>query len=134
MKFNHIGVAVRDINKSIKHYSECLGWVKLSDIVYDSIQKVKICFMIDNSNICYELIEPAYSDSPVTNVLNRKSSIYHTCYEVDDIEESVKELSANGFIQISNIEEAIAFDNRRIVFLVNRDNLIIELLEEDKKK
>lgn len=133
MKFNHIGVAVRDINKSIKHYSESMGWVKSSDIVYDSIQRVKICFMIDNSNVYYELIEPAGSNSPVTNVLKRKGSIYHTCYEVNDVERSVKELSANGFIQISDIEEAIAFNNRKIVFLINRDNLIIELLEEDKK-
>lgn len=129
MKINHLGIAVKNIDASAIMYKKSLGWEKLTDLIYDPIQKVKILFMIDDHNNKYELLEPSGEDSPVSKLLERRISLYHFCYEVKDIHAKIEELKLNGFFLITGPVEAVAFNNSQIAFLINRDNLIIELVE-----
>lgn len=130
MKINHLGIAVSNINLSVKLYKESLGWEKETDIIDDPIQKVKILFMKDDCGNRYELLEPIGNDSPINKFIDRRISLYHFCYEVKDIESKIEELTQKKFILISGPTEAVAFDNRLIAFLINQDNLIIELVEQ----
>lgn len=86
--------------------------------------------MKDFDGISYELIQPIDEQSPVSNLIDRKISLYHVCYEVEELSKSIALLSSKGFLQISEPSEAKAFKNRRIVFLINQDNFIIELVEK----
>ena len=86
--------------------------------------------MVDDHENIYELLEPASNDSPINKLLEKRTSIYHFCYEVRDIKLKIKELTKKGFILISGPVEAVAFDGNLIAFLINWDNLIIELLEQ----
>jgi methylmalonyl-CoA/ethylmalonyl-CoA epimerase len=129
MKINHLGIAVKNIEASCDHYSESLGWKKITNKIFDPIQGVNVLFMVDQHNIKYELIEPRSPDSPVNKLLEKRSSLYHFCYEVEDINLKIQQLSRHGFLLISGPVEAIAFNGNLIAFLINRDNLIIELLE-----
>ena len=55
---------------------------------------------------------------------------YHTCYEVVDIEVEIKKLKKNGYIQVSKTVPAIAFENRLVCFLYNKNIGLIELLNK----
>jgi len=130
MKINHIGIVVKDIDQSIEYYKQTLSWNLISKKIYDPIQKVFIAFLKDKENgILYELIEPDNLDSPVANLISKRISLYHICYEVNDINKSIESLKQGGFILISQPEKAIAFNMKLVAFLMSKDNLIIELVE-----
>lgn len=86
--------------------------------------------MTDENGCVYELLEPTDKDSPVFGFLEKRISLYHFCYEVENLEEKLKELIKKGFYLISGPMEAIAFKGRNIAFLIDRENLIIELVEQ----
>jgi methylmalonyl-CoA/ethylmalonyl-CoA epimerase len=129
MKFHHLGIATKDILKSVQLYKKSLGWEMRTVIVFDPIQNVNILFMGDKNDILYELIEPVDETSPVYNLLKKRISLYHFCYAVQDIQKKIEELSENGFFLISGPVPAVAFDGKKVAFLINQDNLTIELVE-----
>lgn len=55
--------------------------------------------------------------------------IYHICYEVDNIKESILDLRTKGFFLIQKEAPAIALGNKNVVFLFHKYMGIIELLE-----
>jgi len=130
MKLDHLGLAVKNIDEASKFYRNSLGWKEKSKIFQDPIQKVNILFMVDENDFVYELLEPTCQDSPVSRFLEKRISLYHFCYVVENIDQKLKELTSKGFYLISGPTEAIAFEGKNIAFLINRDNLIIELVEQ----
>jgi len=130
MKINHLGIAVKNIESSVVLYKESLGWKETTKLIYDPVQKVNVLFMSDSHGSKFELLEPVGDDSPISKMLTRRIGLYHICYEVQDIKSKIKELTKKGFFLISDPVEAVAFDGRVISFLINSDNLIIELLEQ----
>lgn len=130
MKLHHFGIAVKNINDSVLRYEVGLGWKKMTELIHDPVQKVNVLFMIDEHGFKYELLEPTGNDSPVNKFLERRISLYHFCYEVRDIKSKIEELTKNGFYLISGPVGAVAFNGRPIAFLINRDNLIIELVAQ----
>lgn len=130
MKINHIGIAVKNIDKSVAYYIDSLNWSVVKPKVFDPIQKVSIAFLKDKENdILYELIEPINEKSPVAKLISKRISMYHICYEVKNIKNSIAHLTEKGFMIISNPQKAIAFDMKLVAFLMSNDNLIIELVE-----
>ena len=130
MKINHLGIVVKSIESSVVMYKKSLGWKEISNLTYDPVQKVNILLMGDCHGSSFELLEPVGNNSPIGKMLDRRIGLYHICYEVGDIKLKIKELTKTGFFLISGPVEAIAFDNKMIAFLINSDNLIIELLEQ----
>ena len=130
MKINHLGIVVKSIESSMAMYKESLGWKEINNLIYDPVQKVNILFMGDRHGSKFELLEPVGKESPISKMLDRRIGLYHICYEVRDIKLKIKELTKTGFFLISDPVEAVAFDNKMIAFLINSDNLIIELLEQ----
>jgi len=129
MNFHHIGVATDSIEKTAEYYLE-VGY-KMSDIIFDPIQKVNITFLSKKSMPMIELLEPASDDSPVSNILMKSGvSPYHMCYQVKDIDLAISELKNKKYISLSKPIEAIALSMKRICFLFNKNVGLIELLEE----
>lgn len=133
MKLSHVGIIVKDIEEGIKNHETLFGYKQLGDIVEDPIQKVNVVLMghSDDDPVKIELISPLSEDSPVTELLKKRQSIYHLCYEVPDIEVAMKEARKNGAIVISKPVEAPLFDYRKICFLFTKDHYVIELVESD---
>jgi len=131
MKFHHIGIAVKDIHCALETYKS-LGYNQThSDIIFDSIQDVKLAFLEKENSPLIELVSPDSNKSPIAGILSKMgSSPYHTCYEVEDIKKSISFLRKNEFIAIGRIVPAIAFQNRSICFLYNINIGIIELLSK----
>ena len=131
MKLSHIGILVEDIEQGIKNHEALLGYKQLGPIVDDTTQKVRVVLMgtSDADPVKIELISPLTEDSPVSNLLEKRQSLYHLCYEVPDIEEAQKKARENGAVIISKPVEAPLFDSRKICFLFTRDRYVIELVE-----
>jgi len=126
--FHHIGVATNDIFLTTEYYLNA-GFIS-SDVIEDSVQNVKICFVSKKGMPLIELVSPIDDKSPVNNILDKSGvSPYHFCYEVMDIILSIKQLKKIGYIPLSKPVPAVVFDNRLICFLYNKDIGLIELLE-----
>lgn len=133
MRFHHIAIATKDITDSCKKYGE-LGFVA-TEVVYDSIQKVNICFLEKQDHPLIELVEPGDENSPVNSVLKKSgTSIYHLCYEVNDIDETIAVLRTQRFLLLGKPISAIAINERKICFLYNKNVGLIELVEMGKSR
>ena len=128
LKFHHIGIACSKIEKSIETYHK-LGY-SFSKIIYDPIQNVNLCFLKKNNSPMIELVSSNDSNSILNNILKKNGTIpYHTCYKTKNIDDEINSLIKKGFILISKPVKAIAFSNRKICFMYNKNIGIIELLE-----
>jgi methylmalonyl-CoA/ethylmalonyl-CoA epimerase len=58
--------------------------------------------------------------------------MHHLCYEVADLEESVRVMRANGSLLVRPPKPAVAFADRRIAWVLTAEGLLIEYLEEDR--
>ena len=129
MIFHHIGIAVNNIEKA-KILYENIGYT-VTHSVFDPIQNVKLCFLDKSDSPTIELVSPIDEKSPVVSILKKNNSMpYHTCYEVNDIHLEIKKLKQNGYLQVSKISPAVAFENRLVCFLYNKDIGLIELLNK----
>ncbi len=131
MKLSHIGILVRDINEGIKHHEDLFGFKQLGAIVDDPTQKVRVVMMgqSEDDPVKIELITPTDDNSPVTDLLKKRQSLYHLCFEVPDIEVAKDDARKKGAIVISQPVKAPLFDDRKICFLFTKDHYIIELVE-----
>lgn len=129
-RFHHIGYAVKDIMETAQSYIKA-GW-KISEIFDDTIQNTKIAFLERDQFPLIELVAPIDDRSPVVNTL-KKSGItpYHVCYEVDDIESAIAELSEQHFLALFEPVPAIALNNRLICYLYSNTVGLIELVSKE---
>ena len=131
MEFDHVGIAVENIENyfnSMLH--PILGISNLSEIIVDPIQNCKIAFATTSNGVRLELIEPLTIESPVNQILQKKKGgLYHMCFISTNFDEDVKKCLSNKFIALSKPVPAIAFNNRRVIFLSSPTFEIIELVE-----
>ncbi len=128
LKVHHIGYLVKHIDKALSEF-ERLGYTAVSQVVFDGIRKIHICF-IEKDGYRIELVSPADSSSVVAGLIKKyKNSPYHLCYETPDLDASLAALTREGFTAIDMPTPAPALQNRRVVFLMNPFLGMIELLE-----
>lgn len=128
LKLHHIGYLVKKIDAAVTQF-KLLGYVIQKDIAYDDYRKINICFM-EKDGYVVELVSPASPDSVVTGLLKKyKNSPYHLCYESDDFDNDFEMLTKEGYTAIDTPTPAPALDHKRVVFLMNVNIGMIELLE-----
>ena len=134
MEFDHVGIAVTDIEKYFNTMLHpVLGIPKLSEIFIDPIQNCKIAFATSSNGVRLELIEPLNDNSPIHQILQKKKGgLYHMCFVANNFDEDLKRCLANKFIALSKPQPAIDFNNLRVIFLSSPSFEIIELVEEMK--
>lgn len=129
MKINHIGYAVRRIDRALSSF-EKLGFC-FEPIINDVERNVCIAFGIkDGYRI--ELVSPLdkMKSSPVDTYLsNSLGTPYHICYESEAFDEEIKQLKNMGFKVTIEPSPAVAFNGRRVVFLVNIGFGLMEIVE-----
>lgn len=136
MKVHHLGVAVPDVAAAIPAYESLLGQKLLSGPFNDPIQKVRVCFLGHGGpgDVVIELIAPIADDAPVHQYLKKGLGAYHVCYEVLDMERTLADLRAKGCLVISGPVPAVAFEGRRIAWLLMPTRQVIELVESERTK
>lgn len=95
MKINHLGIATKGIEEALKFWEDALGLKNVhTETVED--QKVRVAMLaIGEARI--ELLEPTSEDSPISKFLEKRGGgIHHIAIDVENIEESLAKLKANG--------------------------------------
>lgn len=137
MKPHHLGVVVADIEQSIKAF-EGLGWIWDGNIIDDSSRGVNLAFLRrSESSEVLELVSSNADNSPVSHTLDMMKNVatpYHICYTVRDLEKTIEILKGRKYILTDKPKSAVAFEGRRVAFMLNRDAGLIELLEEEKNE
>jgi methylmalonyl-CoA/ethylmalonyl-CoA epimerase len=131
-KFKHIGVAVKDIQRSVEKYGDIFGYKVISGPFNDPIQKAVVCFIgssVENEPMI-ELISPLTEDSFVHRMLKKEMGVYHSCYEVQDIDQTLEAVRKKGCIIISNPVPAVAFQGKRIAWFFMPTSQLIEVVEK----
>jgi methylmalonyl-CoA/ethylmalonyl-CoA epimerase len=59
--------------------------------------------------------------------------MHHVCYEVDDLERQMDAMKASGSLIMRRPKAAVAFEGRRIAWMLTREKLLVELLEKKSK-
>ena len=128
LTFHHMGIACRDIAKSSAFY-QSMGYNVLP-VIPDPLQHVKVCFMEKEGAPRVELLEPLDDKSPVLRILDAVGvSPYHTCYEVNNLQEAIAQLRQQRFMLVNGPVPACALENREIAFMFNKNYGLIELVE-----
>nr|MDO8098683.1 methylmalonyl-CoA epimerase [Candidatus Njordarchaeota archaeon] len=114
-KISHIGIAVGNMEESLKLYSETLG-LKISGIETVEEQKVKSAMIpIGESRI--ELMESMDPEGPVGRfIAKRGEGLHHISLEVDDIEKMLAKLSKAG-IELIDKEPRVGASGKKIAFV-----------------
>lgn len=124
---NHIGYAVKDIQKTAELYVQA-GWT-LSEVYEEQVQNTKIAFLTKTGMPKIELVSPLKGDSPVDNIIKKMSvTPYHICYNVEDIDQAVEDLYDEGFKPLFMPVESIAMDNHQICYLFHQHIGFIEIV------
>jgi methylmalonyl-CoA epimerase len=92
---DHIGIAVKSIEESLKFWEGTLG-IKCHGVEEVVEQKVKTAFLpIKDTEI--ELLEGTSEDSPISKFIEKKGEgIQHLAIRVENIEEALEELKSKG--------------------------------------
>ncbi|HST51464.1 MAG TPA: methylmalonyl-CoA epimerase [Pyrinomonadaceae bacterium] len=95
MRVEHIGIATRSIEDSLKFWRDALGLeVKHTETVEE--QGVRVA-MLPLGEPRVELLEPTGDDSPVAKFLEKRGpGIHHVAVHVEDIRASLAQLKTAG--------------------------------------
>jgi len=94
-KIEHIGIAVKSIEESLKYYEGVLG-LKCYAIEEVKDQKVKTAFLkIGETKL--ELLEATGNDSPVAKFIEKRGEgVHHIAFDTDNINETLNEIKTKG--------------------------------------
>jgi methylmalonyl-CoA/ethylmalonyl-CoA epimerase len=130
-----LGFVVPSISAAAESFAASMSTRWDGRVIHDPVQRVRVAFFspADEQNPVVELVEPANDTSPVSYFLKKRGGgLHHICYEVDDLEPALREAKATGFCVVAPPAPAVAFEGRRIAW-INRNRLLMELLERDDK-
>ena len=126
-RFHHLGVACRDLDREFDSW-ERLGYRAEGGAFHDPIQKVHGRFIV-GPGPRLELLAPAGPGSPVDGVLDRGGKIYHQGFEAFGFDAALADLQTSGARLVAPPAPAVAFDGRRIAFLMTNTLNLIEIIE-----
>ncbi len=94
-KIEHIGIAVKNLDKAIAYYENILG-LKCYAIEEVTEQKVKTAFfMVGDTKI--ELLEATSDDSPIAKFIEKKGEgVHHIAFAVEGLNLLLPELESKG--------------------------------------
>lgn len=111
----HIGIAVSNLEESIKYYEEVLG-LECYAVEEVTDQKVKTAFfMVGQTKL--ELLEATADDSPVAKFIDKKGpGVHHLAFAMDDVATALNDAEAKG-VRLIDKEPRGGAEGLRIGFL-----------------
>lgn len=95
MNIEHIGIAVKNLEKAIELYTILFPEARIvEENVPDKTMKMVI---LHGENIKLELMEPLIEDSVIAKFIEKRGEgIHHIAYKVDDIYEAIRKAERAG--------------------------------------
>ena len=131
-KIEHVGIAVKNLDKSNNLFKKLLGEASYKTETVAAEAVTTSFFRLGDQKI--ELLQALSIDSPVTRFLNKRGEgMHHLALHVEDIHKEIQRLEKEGFSFVSKTPTKGA-DNKMIVFLHPKttNGVLIELCQEIK--
>lgn len=130
-KVDHIGIAVKSLDETLKFYEDVLGIKCVSTEVVEE-QKVKVAFLpVGDTEV--ELLESTEENGPIAKFIEKRGEgIQHIAYKVDDIEKAIEEFKEKG-IRLIDEKPRYGAGGAKIAFLHPKSTfgVLIELCERE---
>jgi len=126
-RLEHVAITVKDMDEARNTWMNVLG---IGQEYEEQIGQTKLA-MLPVGQTYIELLSSEGTDSPVNEWMDKNGeSIWHLCFEVEDIDEAVEELKGKG-VKLRNEVPMNGHGGSRIVFLdpASTGNVLIELAE-----
>lgn len=128
-RIEHLGIAVKNLEETLKPYETLFGKSYKEEIVESEFVRT-VFIQVGESKI--ELLEAIDDRSAIAKFLEKnREGFHHVAFEVDDLDSELKRLSEEGFQLIHETPKDGA-DNKRIAFLhpKSTQGLLVELCQE----
>lgn len=126
-RLEHVAITVNDMDEAKNTWANVLG---ITQEYEEQIGQTKLA-MLPVGQTYIELLSAEGPESPVNEWKDKHGeSIWHLCFEVENIDEAVVELKGKG-VKLLNEEPKPGHGGSRIVFLdpASTGNVLIELAE-----
>lgn len=125
-KIDHVAIAVKNLKEGIKIWKD-MGF----EVEYEEVkdQKVRVGIIhIGDARI--EILEPMDENSPISKFLEKMGEgLHHLAVEVDNIENSLKDLKEKGYRLIDEVPR-IGTGGKKIAFVHPKSSkVLLELVE-----
>jgi len=131
-KIDHIGIAVRSIEKTSELLSNILG-LKVAGEENVEEQKVKVAFLpLGDSEL--ELLESTSPEGPIARFIEKKGEgIQHIAFRVDNVEKTLEKLKKEG-VRLIDEKPRYGAGGAKIAFLhpKSTNGILIELCERNE--
>jgi methylmalonyl-CoA/ethylmalonyl-CoA epimerase len=124
MKLHHFGIACADISETLTLITGLFPVTGHSAIIHDPGQNADLCMVSVAGSPPLELI----SGPMVEHLVKKSVLLYHTCWEIDDMQAAIALFSKTECRLISEPREAVLFNKQRVAFMMTPIGLV-ELLE-----
>ena len=133
MIIDHVGVAVRSIEKAIPRWQSVFGYRQATEVVTNSRQRVHVVFLSKEGSLPVKLIEPVDDDSPIAVFTRQGGGLHHLCFRVPSVSAELARLAALGLRTLAPPQPGEAFDDEPIAFVYAGDGLNVELIDTDRR-
>lgn len=133
MIIDHISFAVKNLEDGINYWNQTFEYRQATEIVTNSLQKVKVVFLTKKNSITVKLIEPVEDNLSLINFVNRGGGFHHICFRCDDVFAAMADLNKGGLLTLVAPQPGEAFNNHNIAFMLAKYGMNIELIDTDEK-
>ena len=129
-KIEHLGIAVKNLNKSNELFKKLLGEQSYKTEAVDSESVTTSFFKVGDQKI--ELLEASEPNSTIARFIERRGEgMHHLAFHVENIDEEIERLEKEGFEFVSKTPIKGA-DNKMVVFLHPKttNGVLVELCQE----
>jgi methylmalonyl-CoA/ethylmalonyl-CoA epimerase len=129
LKLHHIGIVVKDLDRSLNQYRQDFGFLPVTDVVTVDNQGVRVVLLSCGSDAAIELIEAINEDSPAYTAARQGGGLNHLCYETADFDGFLERFQ-HKIVRSARPSPMNLFGGRRTAFIF-RHHQLIELLEAE---
>ncbi|GAK92382.1 lactoylglutathione lyase [Nonlabens ulvanivorans] len=129
-KIEHLGIAVKDLEKANETYERLLGRKPYKSEAVESEHVITSFFKSGKNKI--ELLAATHEDSAIAKYIEKRGEgIHHVAFNVKDIKVELKRLEKEGF-KILNSEPKKGADNKWVAFIhpKSTNGVLVELCQE----
>jgi len=132
-KIDHIGIAVKDLNKAVRLFRDVFGMEVQTEETVDDYQLHLASLKIGETEI--EVLEGTSDKSPISRFIDKRGEgIQHICFAVDDIHSALRELAEKG-LKLIDQKPRLVRHGQKIAFLhpEGTHGILVELVEREEK-
>ncbi len=131
-KLEHIGIAVKNLDKSNLLFAKLLGieHYKIEDVPSEGVRTS----FFEVGGVKIELLEATRADSPIAKFIEKRGEgLHHLAFETEDIKMEMSKVDEKGFLLLQR-EPKQGADNKLVNFLHPKttNHVLVELVQEKK--